>query len=131
MKGLGFQLPDSFKSISDSDTIIRDIGVNVNKQIENVTQMQHSDSATDNIGTFDRDNSDIRYSRELDNEYMTAVEDGDEFTAQQMINEAAHNAGYLYRRNTFTTNQPAKGVPWQMFVLADDDSTKVRNCMIL
>ena len=32
-------------------------------------------SATDNIGTFDRKNPDIRYSRELDSEYMELAKD--------------------------------------------------------
>lgn len=40
VKGPGFQLPDIFKDISDSDIIIRGIGENVNRKIEDVTQSQ-------------------------------------------------------------------------------------------
>ena len=40
VKDLGLQLPAIFKDIQDSDVIVRDIGVNVNKGIENVTQSQ-------------------------------------------------------------------------------------------
>lgn len=40
VKDLGLQLPAIFKDIQDSDVIVRDIGVNVNKEIENVTQSQ-------------------------------------------------------------------------------------------
>lgn len=40
VKDLGLQLPAIFNDIQDSDVIIRDIGENVNKGIENVTQSQ-------------------------------------------------------------------------------------------
>lgn len=40
VKGPGLQLPDIFKSISDSETIIRDIDENVNRKIKDVTQTQ-------------------------------------------------------------------------------------------
>lgn len=54
-------------------------------------------SATDNIGTFDKSNPDIRYSRNRDTDYMTAVENGDMETAQRMVDEAAKNAGYTVK----------------------------------
>lgn len=42
-------------------------------------------------------NSDIRYSRELDTEYLSAVERGDMETAQRMVDEAAKDAGYTVK----------------------------------
>lgn len=52
-------------------------------------------SATDNIGTFDRNNSDVRYStRAMDSEYLSAVERGNLETAQRMVDAAAKAAGY-------------------------------------
>lgn len=50
-------------------------------------------SATDNVGTFDTQNPDIRYSRR-DTEYMDAVRTGDASTARQLVAEAAKAAGY-------------------------------------
>jgi len=38
VKGLGLQLPAIFRNIADSDTIIRDVGEIVNRQISDVTQ---------------------------------------------------------------------------------------------
>lgn len=59
-------------------------------------------SATDNIGTFDQNNPDIRYSREItpeqDAEYMEAVESGDTEKQQQMVDDAAKEAGYTVRK---------------------------------
>ena len=53
-------------------------------------------SATDNIGTFDPDNPDIRYElrgdTEADTEYMAAAERGDEEEAQRMVDEAAERS---------------------------------------
>jgi hypothetical protein len=43
---------------------------------------------------FKEKNNDIRYSRELDGEYMSAVERGDTETAQAMVDEAAKKSGY-------------------------------------
>ena len=56
-------------------------------------------SATNNVGTFDSENPDIRFrsssgpiTPEMDAEYMSAVERGDMETAQRMVNEAARLA---------------------------------------
>ena len=43
------------------------------------------------------DNPDIRYSRELDTEYLSAVNSGDTETAQRMVDEAAKAAGYTVK----------------------------------
>lgn len=51
-------------------------------------------SATDNIGTFDRSNPDIRYSKEIDREYMNAVEAGDMDKVREMIRKAAEEKGF-------------------------------------
>lgn len=51
-------------------------------------------SATDNIGTFDPHNPDIRYSSRLDNEYRAAYEAGNEAKASKLVREAAIAAGY-------------------------------------
>lgn len=63
-------------------------------------------SATDNVGTFDAGNPDIRYrfagdmfaedgrTKNDDAAYLAAVERGDTETAQRMVNEAAARAGY-------------------------------------
>lgn len=48
-------------------------------------------SATDNIGTFDGTNPDIRYSRR-NSEYMSAVESGDVETQKRLVAEAAEEA---------------------------------------
>ena len=53
-------------------------------------------SATDNIGTFDKENPDIRRSTSheatLDSDYLDAVNRGDMETAQKMVDEAAKAA---------------------------------------
>ena len=59
-------------------------------------------SATDNIGTFDRTNLDIRFSlrdtvEETDKLYLDAVNRGDMTTAQRMVDEAAKASGYTVR----------------------------------
>ena len=79
-------------------------------------------SATDNIGTFDGKNPDIRYSRELDSEYMELAKDpeGNRWELQEMVNQAAEAAGYEYKRNTGRKHSPANDVPWQMFVRGVD-----------
>lgn len=41
--------------------------------------------------------SEIKFSRELDTEYLSAVNRGDMKTAQRMVDEAAKNAGYTYK----------------------------------
>ena len=46
-------------------------------------------SATDNIGTYDRNNADINYSDRFDTDYLSAVERGDMKTAQKMVGKAA------------------------------------------
>lgn len=51
-------------------------------------------SATDNIGTFDPHNPDIRYSKEIDREYMNAVEAGDMDKVREMIRQAAEEKGF-------------------------------------
>lgn len=63
-------------------------------------------SATDNIGTFDRANPDIRYSQrvqERDAEYMRAVEAGDTETQDRLVAEAAKEAGYTVKAYHGTT----------------------------
>lgn len=61
--------------------------------LDNPTQIK---SATDNIGTFDGKNPDIRYSRELDSEYMELAKDpeGNREKISRMVAEAARAAGY-------------------------------------
>lgn len=49
-------------------------------------------SATDNIGTFDGNNPDIRYS--LDEEYFDAVKNNDTETAQELVDEMAEESFY-------------------------------------
>ena len=56
-------------------------------------------SATDNIGTFDKTNPDIRFSASAqptkeDQRYLEAVERGDVETVQRMVDDAATMAGY-------------------------------------
>lgn len=53
-------------------------------------------SATDNVGTFDRNNPDIRYSQETDEEYRRLAENPRENRAelQKMVDAAAKEAGY-------------------------------------
>lgn len=56
-------------------------------------------SATDNIGTFDKTNPDIRFSASAqptkeDQRYLEAVERGDVETVQRMVDNAATMAGY-------------------------------------
>ena len=53
-------------------------------------------SATDNIGTFDGKNPDIRYSRELDSEYMELAKDpeGNSTELRKMVDQAAEQQGY-------------------------------------
>ena len=53
-------------------------------------------SATENIGTFDGKNPDIRYSRELDSEYMELAKDpeGNSTELRKMVDQAAEQQGY-------------------------------------
>ncbi len=53
-------------------------------------------SATDNVGTFDRNNPDIRYSQETDEKYRRLAENPRENHAalQKMVDAAASEAGY-------------------------------------
>lgn len=51
-------------------------------------------SATDNIGTFDKSNPDIRYSKDIDTEYMNAVESGDIDKAREMVRRVAEEKGF-------------------------------------
>lgn len=53
-------------------------------------------SATDNVGTFNRNNPDIRYSQETDEEYRRLAEHPRENRAalQKMVDAAASEAGY-------------------------------------
>lgn len=53
-------------------------------------------SATENIGTFDNGNNDIKFSLR-DSEYMDAVNKGDMETAERMVEEAAKEAGYTVK----------------------------------
>ena len=55
-------------------------------------------SATDNVGTFDSGNADIRFSKEMDADYMAAVESDDMETAQRMVDDAAKAAGYITKK---------------------------------
>ena len=61
--------------------------------LDNPTQIK---SATDNIGTFDGKNPDIRYSRELDSEYMELAKDpeGNSTELRKMVDQAAEQQGY-------------------------------------
>lgn len=67
---------------------VQDRGISV--VVRNSTQVK---SATGNVGTFDTQNPDIRYSRR-DEEYMDAVNSGDTSKARQLVTEAAKEAGY-------------------------------------
>ena len=53
-------------------------------------------SATDNVGTFDRNNPDIRYSQETDEKYRRLAENPREnhSALQKMVDAAASEAGY-------------------------------------
>ncbi len=74
----------------------------------NPTQIK---SATDNVGTFDGGNPDIRYqlSKKEDRAYLDTVERGDMDTAQKMVDAAARKTGYLsvsdYRMNHRAPNR--------------------------
>ena len=52
-------------------------------------------SATDNIGTFDSNNPDVRFQM-FENSYMEAVEKKDTAAAQKFVDQAAKAAGYTY-----------------------------------
>lgn len=56
----------------------------------------HVKSATGNVGTFSRENDDIRFrvSKEEDKAYMDAVKQGDMEAAREKMLEAAQGAGY-------------------------------------
>ena len=71
---------------------------------------------------FNSDKRDIRYSRELDSEYMELAKDpeGNRGELQEMVDQAAEAAGYEYKRNTGRKHSPANDVPWQMFVRGVD-----------
>lgn len=87
-------------------------------------------SATDNIGTFDPHNPDIRYSKEIDREYMNAVETGDMDKVREMIRQAAEEKGFTNaipeQASSYITR--AKAAPkntikvYKVFTVAPDGS---------
>lgn len=87
-------------------------------------------SATDNIGTFDKSNPDIRYSKEIDREYMNAVETGDMDKVREMIRQAAEEKGFTNaipeQASSYITR--AKAAPkntikvYKVFTVAPDGS---------
>ncbi len=92
-------------------------------------------SATDNIGTFDKSNPDIRYSTKRDADYLTAVKNGDTEAAQRLVDEAAKAAGYTFKlfhqtENDFTvfdTNHKGAGTgdyetPFGIFMKPTDSN---------
>lgn len=89
-----FLKSEGYDGIEDQGGKLHDEGHTVYIPFES-TQIK---SATDNIGTFDPNNPDIRYSREItpeqDAEYMEAVENGDMETAARMVQEDADRSGY-------------------------------------
>lgn len=76
-------------------------------------------SATDNIGTFDAGNPDIRYSSRnvRDAEYMELAKDpeGNALDLEAMVREAAERNGFRYRRQTSRKYAPQNDVQYQMF----------------
>ena len=64
-----------------------------------IFRSEQAKSATENIGTYDRNNPDTHFSIDEDTveDYMAAVEAGDMETAQRMADEAAKAAGYTIR----------------------------------
>lgn len=68
----------------------------------------------------------IRYSKELDADYMAAVESDDMETAQRMVDDAAKAAGYTYRRNARNVLSPMNSVNTHyMFVESDGSELSV------
>lgn len=96
-------IPDFFEKYPEYDAIIQrdEVVVKSPSQIK---------SATDNIGTFDGNNPDIRYSKDdtIDNEYLEAVKNNDLETAQKLVDEAAKENGYTIKAYHGTTNQQEK-----------------------
>ncbi len=70
-------------------------------------------SATDNIGTFDANNPDIRYSiDERDAEYFEAIDNGDLERARQLVRDAAEAAGYNVTSEYQGTSAFNGSAPW-------------------
>lgn len=89
-------------------------------------------SATDNTGSFDPNDPDIRYrvTPEQDEEYMAAVEAGDMEAADRMVRDAARSAGYNLEAyhgtdvdfNEFKRRRHANGNIWGSgFYFADSE----------
>ena len=76
-------------------------------------------SATDNIGTFDGKNPDIRYSRELDSKYMELAKDpeGNSTELRKMVDQAAEQQGYktLFYHGSKKGGGFAEFKDWQYF----------------
>ena len=86
-------------------------------------------SATDNVGTFDGSNPDIRYSSRTasDSEYLNLAQNPEEneLDLKDMVRDAAEKAGFVYRRNARRYHSPQNDVGWQMFVYGiDNDQPK-------
>lgn len=86
-------------------------------------------SATDNVGTFDGSNPDIRYSSRTssDSEYLNLAQNPEEneLELKDMVRDAAEKAGFVYRRNARQYHSPQNDVGWQMFVYGiDNDQPK-------
>lgn len=92
-------IPDFFEKFPEYDAIIQrdEVVVKDPNQIK---------SATDNIGTFDGNNPDIRYSVDdsIDNKYLEAVKNNDFETAQKLVDEAAKENGYIIKAYHGTSN---------------------------
>lgn len=70
-------------------------------------------SATDNVGTYDPGNADIRYSisKADDTAYMTAVNSGDMETAQKMVDDAAQKSGLTILDDSASTSYRVRRTP--------------------
>ena len=99
--------PDIYDKYSEFD------GVMVRRDEITVKNPNQIKSATDNVGSFDENNQDIRYSiDERDAEYFKAIEEDDLERARQLVNDAAEAAGYNVNSDYQGTSAFNGAAPW-------------------
>ena len=84
-----------FRSIGGNDTRDNINGMRGSPSNERVSGLYRPESNSDRSGSNESgEQNNGRFSRELDTEYLSAVNRGDMETAQRMVDEAAKKAGY-------------------------------------
>lgn len=124
------------RNASDGKKYLYDI-VNIKKNTANVLELQKMESRNGSVtaaaqsgapvATVSQPGTDVKgilkSSRNAtDTQYMEFAKDpeGNRLELETMVQDAAEEAGFVYKRNTRRKHAPANAVPWQMFVRGVD-----------